>query len=46
MTWAGLDLEADTCVLSPYAVHKGGNKPNPLGVSALARKFGVATGTI
>lgn len=56
--WAVLDLEADPCVLSPYAVHKGGyvyvkhyvhqrgNKPNPFGVSALARKFGVDTGTI
>ena len=22
--WAVLDLEADPCVLSPYAVHKGG----------------------
>ncbi len=82
--WAVLDLEADPCVLSPYAVHKGGyvyvtrdgkrwlhhrwvffqatrqlpeavmhrcdnqrgNKPNPFGVSALARKFCVDTGTI
>ena len=24
MTWAVVDLEADPCVLSPYAVHKGG----------------------
>ncbi len=38
--WAVLDLEAD-----PY-VHQRGNKPNPFGVSALARKFCVDTGTI
>lgn len=44
--WAVLDLEADPCVLSPYAVHQRGNKPNPFGVSALARKLGVDTGTI
>ena len=24
MTWGVVDLEADPCVLSPYAVHKGG----------------------
>ena len=29
-----------------HYVHQRGNKPNPFGVSALARKFGVDTGTI
>ena len=34
--WAVLDLEADPCVLSPYAVHKGG----------YVYVIGVDTGTI
>ena len=29
-----------------HYVHQRGNKPNPFGVSSLARKFGVDTGTI